>query len=108
MTAEELSKALYEKLMQEQEQYAEWLKTQPPDVILKHAYEYAVREDIVLLLEYNVPTEQEARALLQEHNVIEKVLQLWVEKETSYMQELWQTMEQYAEDQLRIERKEAA
>lgn len=35
MTAEELSKALYEKLMQEQEQYAEWLKTQPPDVILK-------------------------------------------------------------------------
>lgn len=72
MTAEELSKALYEKLMQEQEQYAEWLKTQPPDVILKHAYEYAVREDIVLLLEYNEPTEQEARALLQEHNVIEK------------------------------------
>ena len=108
MTAEELSKALYEKLMQEQEQYAEWLKTQPPDVILKYAYEYAVREDIVLLLEYNEPTEQEARALLQEHNVIEKVLQLWEEKETSYMQELWQTMEQYAEDQLRIERKEAA
>ena len=108
MTAEELSKALYEKLRQEQEQYAEWLNTQPPDVILKHAYEYAVREDIVLLLEYNEPTEQEARALLQEHNVIEKVLQLWEEKETSYMQELWQTMEQYAEDQLRIERKEAA
>ena len=77
-------------------------------MILKHAYEYAVREDIVLLLEYNEPTEQEARALLQEHNVIEKVLQLWEEKETSYMQELWQTMEQYAEDQLRIERKEAA
>ena len=51
MTAEELSKALYEKLVQEQEQYAEWLKTQPPDVILKHAYEYAVREEIVLLLE---------------------------------------------------------
>ena len=96
MTAEELSKALYEKLMQDQEQYAEWLKTQPPDVILKHAYEYAVREDIVLLLEYNEPTEQE------------EVLQLWEEKETSYMQELWQTMEQYAEDQLRIERKEAA
>ena len=108
MTAEELSKALYEKLVQEQEQYAEWLKTQPPDVILKQAYEYAVREDIVLLLEYNEPTEQEARALLQEQNVIEKVLQLWEEKETSYMQELWQTMEQYAEDQLRIERKEAA
>ena len=77
-------------------------------MILKHAYEYAVREDIVLLLEYNEPTEQEARALLQEQNVIEKVLQLWEEKETSYMQELWQTMEQYAEDQLRIERKEAA
>ena len=79
MTAEELSKALYEKLVQEQEQYAEWLKTQPPDVILKHAYEYAVREDIVLLLEYNEPTEQEARALLQEQKVIEKVLQLWEE-----------------------------
>ena len=51
MTNEELNTALYKKVFAEQEQYREWLLSQPPDEILNHCYEYTVREDIVLALE---------------------------------------------------------
>lgn len=48
MTNEELNTALYQKMFAEQEQYRDWLKSQPPSAILDHCYEYTVREDIVL------------------------------------------------------------
>ena len=51
MTNEELNTALYKKAFAEQEQYREWLLSQPPNEILNHCYEYTVREDIVLALE---------------------------------------------------------
>ena len=51
MTNEELNTALYQKMFAEQEQYKQWLLTQPPDEILHHCYEFVVREDIVLALE---------------------------------------------------------
>ena len=51
MTNEELNTALYKKVFAEQEQYREWLLSQPPNEILNHCYEYTVREDIVLALE---------------------------------------------------------
>ena len=38
--------ALYEKMAAEQDKFRDWLKSQPPEEILNHAYEYAVREDI--------------------------------------------------------------
>ena len=53
MTNEELNTALYEKMFAEQQQYREWLMNQPPGEILNHCYEYTVREDIVLALEYH-------------------------------------------------------
>ena len=51
MTNEELNTALYKKVFAEQEQYREWLLSQPPNELLNHCYEYTVREDIVLALE---------------------------------------------------------
>ena len=36
---------------QEQEQFRDWLLSQPPAEILNHAYEYTVREDILMTLE---------------------------------------------------------
>ena len=40
MTNEELNTALYKKVFAEQEQYREWLFSQPPNEILNHCYEY--------------------------------------------------------------------
>ena len=53
MNKEELNTALYKKMFAEQEQFKDWLLTQPPQEILNHAYEYTMREDILLSLEYN-------------------------------------------------------
>lgn len=61
---------LYEKMYVEQEQYRQWLLTQSPEEILKHAYEFTIREDILLSLEYNeLPTKQ-AKALLKSPPVL--------------------------------------
>ena len=35
---------LYEKMAAEQDKFRDWLKSQPPEEILKHTYEYTVRE----------------------------------------------------------------
>lgn len=52
MTNEELNTALYEKLFAEQQDFKGWLVKQPPEEILKHAYEYVIREDIVIEMEH--------------------------------------------------------
>lgn len=60
MTNEELNTKVYEKAFAEQEKFKEWLLSQPPEEILHHAYEYALREDILLSLEYNDLTDSQA------------------------------------------------
>ena len=47
MTPEELNTAIYHKMEAEQDSYRDWLLTLLPDEILQHAYEYAVRQDIL-------------------------------------------------------------
>ena len=47
MTNEERNTSLYQKMFAEQEKFRDWLKGQPPEEILNHAYEYTVREDIL-------------------------------------------------------------
>lgn len=64
MNNQELNTALYEKLFAEQEKFKGWLLTQPPSEILNHAYEYVMREDIVLAMEYHDLTDEQAKALL--------------------------------------------
>ena len=50
MTNEERNTALYQKMFAEQENFRDLLKSQPPEEILNHAYEYTIREDILLSL----------------------------------------------------------
>ena len=64
MTNEELNTKLYEKLFAEQENFKGWLLTQPPEEILNHAYEFVMREDIVLSMEYHDLSDAQAQALL--------------------------------------------
>ena len=53
MTNEKLNTALYKKMFAEQEKYRNWILSQPPDEILKHTYEYTMRQDILISLEYH-------------------------------------------------------
>ena len=64
MNTNDLNTALYEKMAAEQDKYRDWLKSQPPEEILHHTYEYTVREDIVMAMEELELTDAQAQALL--------------------------------------------
>ena len=55
---------LYEKMSYEQDFFRQWLLSQPPEEILNHAYEYAMREDILMAMENLELTDAQAQALL--------------------------------------------
>ena len=61
---EKLNQQLYEKMSADQDKYRDWLTSQPPEEILNHAYEYTVREDILMELEYMDLPADKAQALL--------------------------------------------
>lgn len=97
MTNEELNTALYEKMFAEQETYRAWLLSQPPEEILNHTYEYTCREDILLSLEYHNLTDAQARALLKSPSPLSDIFKDWEKKETGYMDDIWQTVEDCAQ-----------
>ena len=61
MNTNDLNTALYEKMADEQDKFRDWLKSQPPEEVLNHAYEYTVREDIVMAMEELELTDAQAR-----------------------------------------------
>ena len=65
MKNDPLAAELYNKMQQEQNEYREWLLAQPPEEILNHAYEYSVREDILIALENASLRPAQLRALLE-------------------------------------------
>ena len=96
MTNEQLNTALYEKMFAEQEQYRTWLLSQPPAEILNHSYEYTEREDILMALEYHNLPEAQAKALLASPSPLADVFSDWENKDTGYMDDIWQTVEDRA------------
>ncbi len=87
MTNAEQNTALYKKMFAEQEAYRAWLLSQPPTEILNHAYEYTVREDILLSLEYHNLPDAQARALRRSISPLADVFRDWQDKETA----IWTT-----------------
>ena len=62
MNTNDLNTALYEKMAAEQDKFRDWLKSQPPEEVLNHAYEYTIREDIVMAIEELELTDTQAQA----------------------------------------------
>ena len=96
MTNEEWNSKLYEEMFVEQEQFRDWLLSQPPAEILNHAYEYTVREDILMSLEYHDLEDGQARALLKSGKPLKQVFERWEDKETPYMDNIWDTVQEQA------------
>ena len=97
MTNEEKDTALYEKLFAEQDAYREWLLSQSPEEILDHAYEYVIREDILLSLEENDLTDEQADALLGEETPLADVFCEFEKKETDHMWVIFDSLEKRAD-----------
>ncbi|OUP27869.1 DUF3849 domain-containing protein [Faecalibacterium sp. An192] len=97
MTDAELNTALYKKMFAEQEQFKDWLLTQPPEKILEHSYKYSVREDFILALEYDDLTRGQAAALLASPTPLDDLFHTYESTETHHMEEVWSCLESLAE-----------
>ena len=89
MTNEQWNTTLYKQMFTEQEQFRDWLLAQPPEEILNHAYEYVMREDILLSLEHNDLTDAQAAALLASPAPLADVYKELDYVESSHMEEVW-------------------
>ena len=98
MNTNNLNTALYEKMATEQEKYRDWLKSQPPEEILHHTYEYTVREDIVMAMEELELTDAQAQALLESHSPLADVYRYFEKLETGYMDVIRDSIENRADD----------
>lgn len=77
MTKTMLNTQLYQKMFAEQEAFKAELIQLPLEEILKQAYEYVCREDILLSLEYNYLSSRQAKALLKSPAPLADVFKKW-------------------------------
>ena len=97
MNTNNLNTALYEKMATEQEKYRDWLKSQPPEEILHHTYEYTVREDIVMAMEELELTDAQVQALLESSSPLADVYRYFEKLETGYMDVIRDSIENRAD-----------
>ena len=98
MKPNDLDTALYEKMAAEQDKYRDWLKSQPPEEVLNYAYEYTVREDIVIAMEELELTDAQAQALLDLPTPLADVYRHFERLETGYMDMIRDSIENRADD----------
>lgn len=104
MDAEQLNKALYEKMSAEQERYRHGLLGQTPEEVLNHAYEYAMREDILVEMETLDLTAEQAAALLTSASPLADVYRAWGKVETHHMEDIRDVIEGQADSMLETQR----
>lgn len=97
---EKLNTALYDKLFDEQTEYEQWILTLSPKEILDHSYEYTVRNDIVLALEYHDLTDEQCKALLKLDKPLEAIFRTHENRETGYMSQVFDSVAFCANDLL--------
>ncbi len=104
MNAEKLNQALYNKMAAEQKEYRSWLLNQPPEEILNHAYEYAMREDIPMEVESVCFPAPQAAALLGSPAPLADVYKDFRDMETGHMDTVRECIEGRADVLLEAQR----
>lgn len=104
MNREELNTALFEKMEAEQNTFRDWLKGQPSEEVLNHAYEYIIREDIVAEMGGYELTEEQARALLASPTPLADVFKEYQNTETNHMDDIRDCLDNRANHVLQQER----
>ena len=104
MVNPDLLTKLYQRMSAEQEQYRNWLLGQPPGVILDHAAEYTVREDIVMEMEELELTDAQTKSLLKSKTPLADVYKEWSKVETHHMDDVRDVIEIHADGVIRTEK----
>ena len=95
---------LYDKMATEQAKYRGWLLEQPPEEIVSHAYEYAMREDILMAMEDAELRPEQAEILLASASPLDAVYQVFSQMETSHMDTVRESIETRADALLLAQR----
>ena len=98
MTNEELNLKLFNKILDEQQAYRDYLMGQPAEEILRNAYELAIREDILLSFEYNDFTDEQAEALLSSETPLADIFRQFEQIESDHMELIRGCIETRAND----------
>ncbi|MBO4898624.1 MAG: DUF3848 domain-containing protein [Clostridia bacterium] len=96
MSTENLRGLLYEKAIKEQSDFIEYLKTLPPEQIISHAYEKALRDDILMTFECDYLTDEQIMELVKLDKPLAACYKEWLNADCSYMDMLRETIERYA------------
>ena len=104
MANPELLTKLYQRMSAEQEQYRNWLLGQPPGVILDHAAEYTVREDIVMEMSALELPDEQTKALLKSKTPLADIYNEWNKTETHHMDDVRDVIEARADSLIRAEK----
>ena len=97
---------LHEKMLQEQNAFEDWLKSESAEEILKHTYEYTVRNDIVMAMENLKLTDTQVQALLDSPTPLADVYRYFEKLETGYMDTIRESIENRADDVCRAMKSE--
>ncbi len=101
MDAEQLNQALYDKMAAEQEQFKHDLLSLSTEEALNHAYEYAMRQDILAEMEMLELLADQAAALLTSPTPLADVYQKWSDVETRHMEDIRDVIEELADTQVK-------
>lgn len=101
MTEDSIYDQLYEKYVIEQDAYRKWLLSQPPEEILKHCYEYDIREDILMTFEFFEVDSKDAMALHSKGVTLDDLFHDFEDRETDHMQNIRDTIEERAQKIIR-------
>lgn len=107
MNKNDYNDKLLDKMTAEQEKYRAWLLTLPPEEILHHVYEYTVREDMVLALEFREFTIAQAKALLKSPTPLADAVKEWHKRDSSRMEEIWDALEGRANHVIKMEKEKS-
>lgn len=103
MDAEQLNQALYDKMAAEQERFRRELLSKTPEEVLSHAYEYAIREDILVEAEtVDLPARQ-AALLLESSSPLADTYKVFCEMDAGHMNIVRESIEERADDLLRAQ-----
>lgn len=95
---------LYDKMAAEQAKYRGWLLEQSPEKIVSHAYEYAMREDILMAMGEMELQPEQAEVLLASASPLDDVYQVFSKMETPHMDTIRESIETQADALLLAQR----
>ena len=103
MSETDCNTLLYEKMKAEQDKYRDWLLAQEPAKLLNHAYEYTIREDIVMAMEELELTPKQAKALLKSPCPLDDVYKEFRDREVEHMDNIRDSIETRADQVMKRE-----